>query len=265
MVKHENFKTCDQSGFCKRNRAYTDTATSRGSSWSSPYRIDGQTLKVEGGQLKGLILKKIKGSNDEVGLPLTINFLESGSVRVTVDEEKRQKGEIDLRHGSQVRKERYNEVSSWVLVNDLKSDSSITSIIGKDSTTVQFGLDKKYEAVVQYTPFSINFIRDKHVHIRLNGQGSMNVEHWRPKIEKEVKETKEGEEPVVEVGEDESTWWEETFGGNTDSKPKGPESVGLDITFEGYEHVFGIPEHAAPLSLKETRYVRAFVSERICH
>ena len=52
---------------------------------------------------------------------------------------------------------------------------------------------------------------------------------------------------------DESTWWEESFGGNTDSKPKGPESIGLDITFPGYEHVFGIPMHAAPLSLKETR------------
>jgi alpha 1,3-glucosidase len=33
----------------------------------------------------------------------------------------------------------------------------------------------------------------------------------------------------------------------------GPESVGLDITFPGFEHVYGIPEHATSLSLKETR------------
>jgi alpha 1,3-glucosidase len=34
---------------------------------------------------------------------------------------------------------------------------------------------------------------------------------------------------------------------------KGPESLALDITFPGYSHVFGIPEHASPLSLKTTR------------
>lgn len=78
----------------------------------------------------------------------------------------------------------------------------------------------------------------------------MNVEHWRPKVEKEVKE---GEQGIHDNTEDESTWWDEQFGGNTDSKPKGPESIGLDITFPGYEHVFGIPGHASSLSLKETR------------
>ena len=259
MVKHENFKTCDQSGFCQRNRAYADTAANGGSAWVSPYRIDTETLKVKDGLLKGVLLKKIDGSDAEIRLPLVISFLQSGSVRVTVDEEKRQKGEVELRHGSQARRERYNEASSWALISDLRTDSGVISTIEKDITTIQFGPDRKYEAVIQHTPFGINFVRDKQVHVKLNAQGLMNVEHWRPKIEKEVKETKEGEEDkedkesVVEVGVDESTWWEETFGGNTDSKPKGPESVGLDITFEGYEHVFGIPEHAAPLSLKETR------------
>lgn len=32
----------------------------------------------------------------------------------------------------------------------------------------------------------------------------------------------------------------------------GPESVGLDVSFPGAAHVYGIPEHASPLSLKET-------------
>lgn len=78
------------------------------------------------------------------------------------------------------------------------------------------------------------------------------MEHWRPKIEKEKKEGEE--ETIAEtISVDESTWWEESFGGNTDSKPRGPESVGLDVTFPGYEHVFGIPEHTGPMSLKETR------------
>lgn len=260
MVKHENFKTCEQSGFCTRNRAYADRVTSKGSSWTSPYRIDDGSLEAKDGRLSGVILKKVDGRSDEVRLPVVISFLESGTVRVTVDEERRQKGDIELRHGSQVRKERYNELSSWILVGGLNTDNSIAVNNDKDNTVVKYGPNKKYEAVIRHAPFSIDFIRDDHVHISLNGRGLMSMEHWRPKVEKEVKETKEGEEgakeenlETTELSMDESTWWEESFGGNTDSKPKGPESVGLDITFPGYEHVFGIPMHAAPLSLKETR------------
>ena len=32
----------------------------------------------------------------------------------------------------------------------------------------------------------------------------------------------------------------------------GPSSVGLDISFPGVEHVYGIPEHADTLALKTT-------------
>lgn len=35
----------------------------------------------------------------------------------------------------------------------------------------------------------------------------------------------------------------------------GPEAFSLDITFPGYEHVYGIPQHASSLSLKQTRFV----------
>jgi alpha 1,3-glucosidase len=107
----------------------------------------------------------------------------------------------------------------------------------------------------------MEFNRDEQTQVRFNDRGFLNLEHWRPKIEKkegEEGEKKEGEEGEAEDTKDievEGTWWEETFGGNTDSKPRGPESVSLDISFPGYEHVFGIPEHATSLSLKETRYV----------
>ncbi|CAG8760811.1 11293_t:CDS:2, partial [Dentiscutata heterogama] len=32
-----------------------------------------------------------------------------------------------------------------------------------------------------------------------------------------------------------------------------PGSIGLDISFPGFSHVYGIPQHASSLSLKETR------------
>lgn len=251
-VKHENFKTCDQSGFCKRNRAFADGAITGGSSWASPYHLESKTISLKAGRLQGIVMKDIGEGLEPVQLPLSISFLESGVVRVVVDEEKRQKGNIQLRHESQARKERYNEVSKWAIVGGLQTNNNAAGTIGKEETTVSYGPNNQYKAHIQHSPFAINFIRDGQTHVKLNGKGFLNMEHWRPKVEKEVKE---GEELDSDNVQDESTWWDESFGGNTDSKPKGPESVGLDITFPGYEHVFGIPGHASSLSLKETRYV----------
>jgi alpha 1,3-glucosidase len=251
MVKHENFKTCDQSGFCKRNRAYADKVTAAGSQWVAPYQISEDSVTFKNGQLEATIIKKINENGETVRLPLTISFLESGTARVTIDEERRQQGYIELRHNSIARKERYNEAASWVIVGGMElSKNAEVAGTDKSSTTVRYGPDNKYEAVVRHAPFGIEFLRDGTTEIKLNDRGMMNMEHWRAKIEQE---RKEGEEEVAQTSEDESTWWEESFGGATDSKPRGPESIGLDISFPGYEHVYGLPEHASPLSLKETR------------
>ncbi|KAJ2376658.1 hypothetical protein IW150_001848 [Coemansia sp. RSA 2607] len=53
--------------------------------------------------------------------------------------------------------------------------------------------------------------------------------------------------------EDVDACWEEPFEEWVDVKKRGPESVGIDINFEGFEHVYGLPEHTTPLALKDTR------------
>jgi alpha 1,3-glucosidase len=258
-VKHENFKTCDQSGFCKRNRAYADSAASLSSSWTSPYVLDSASVTFSKGQLSGTILKTIATSDQPVRLPVTISFFESGTARITVDEEKRQKGDIELRHGSKARKERYNEAENWAIVGGTKlsSGAATTKDAESGTTRVVYGPGSKSEAVITHSPFGIEFKRDGETHIKLNDRGLLNVEHWRPKVDKPQEEKKEGEAgddaSKQESTEDESTWWDEAFGGNTDTKPRGPESVALDVTFPGYEHVFGVPEHTGPLSLRQTR------------
>jgi alpha 1,3-glucosidase len=259
MVKHENFKTCDQSGFCKRNRLYADEANTAG--WASPYELDPTSISFKNGQLSGVILKSVDKSTEKVRLPVTISFLESGSARVTLDEEKRQKGDIVLRHDSKARKERYNEAGQWALVGGLTPSASagLSNAAEKGTTVVHYGPASKFEAVIRHAPFGIDFKREGQTQVQFNDRGLLNMEHWRPKVEKVVPEPKEGEAqpappPEKDPNEvDESTWWEESFGGNTDTKPRGPESVALDISFPGYSHVYGIPEHATPLSLKTTR------------
>merc|ERR1711871_476022 len=46
--------------------------------------------------------------------------------------------------------------------------------------------------------------------------------------------------------------WEESFGGHQDTKPFGPQSVGVDMFFPNAKHVYGIPEHATKMALKST-------------
>lgn len=258
MVKEHDFKKCHQSGFCKRNRAYADNAA-EANSWESPYKILPDSTLFKDGQLQAVILKTINEKGETVRLPITVSFLQSGTARVTVDEEKRKKGEIELRHDSPVRKERYNEAEKWVIVGGTALDKEAKVVFeDKSQTTVQYGPDSKFEAVIKYAPFCVDFRRDGQSQIKFNDRGLLNVEHWRPKVDKKEHEKKDGEtegdkKEEEPQGEDESTWWEETFGGNTDSKPRGPESVALDISFTGYDHVYGIPEHTGPLSLRETR------------
>ncbi|KAF7720199.1 Mannosyl-oligosaccharide alpha-1,3-glucosidase [Penicillium ucsense] len=243
-VKHENFKTCEQSGFCKRNRAFADIASAEGSSWSSPYELDPATLSFQDGQLSGMLVKMVS-EHEKVQLPLTIAFLESGAARLVVDEERRLKGDIETRHGSKINKKRYDEAEKWVIVGGLEGSKTATLNPQSETgfTNVVYGPNANLQAIIRHSPFEIEFLRDGESQVQLNKQGYLNIEHWRPKLEN-------GES---ESAEDESTWWEENFGSNTDSKPRGPESVGLDITFPGFSHVFGIPEHADSLSLRETR------------
>jgi alpha 1,3-glucosidase len=266
-VKHENFKTCDQSGFCKRNRQLADDA-SASRSWTSPYVLDPASIAFKKGQLDAVVFKRVDASK-QVRLPLTITFLDSGVARVTLDEELRAKGEIDLRHDSKARKERYNEAGNWALVGGLKpAEGAALSDAAGGYTKVVYGKGGNHQAIIRHSPFSIDFQRNGETQIKFNERGLMNLEHWRAKVEKPVVEKTEGDEEnkkeekaAEELGEDESTWWEETFGGNTDSKPRGPEAIALDISFPGYEHVFGIPEHATGLSLKTTRYAVSFEEE----
>lgn len=244
-VKHENFKTCSQSGFCKRNRAYADKALNSGSNWKTPYELDPSSVELNDGYLQGVVLKTTE-SGEKVRLPLTVSFLESGAARVVLDEEKRIKGDIELRHDRNIRKERYNEAEKWAIVGGLAPNKAAAFSPESETgyTKVQYGPENQYQMVLRHAPLEINFQRDGETHIKLNDRGLLNLEHWRPKVDLPEDET---------APEDESTWWDESFGGNTDSKPRGPESVGLDITFPGYEHVYGIPEHADSMSLRETR------------
>jgi len=210
-VKHADFKTCSQSGFCRRNRALADAASAAGPSWTSPYELEANSVKLADGVLTGTLWKSVEEKGGRrVELPLKISFLEDGVARVSVDEAKRRRGAIELRGGSKARKERYNEAEKWVLVGGKNVFAKAELDTKGAETMVTYGFSD-FRAVIEHKPFKLTFLRNGEPYVVLNGRNLMNVEHWRPQREKTEGET----------GEDESTWWDETFGGNTDSKPRG--------------------------------------------
>ena len=226
----------------------------KGDPYLSPYHVDPKSIKVKSGQLQATIMKTSL-AQETFNFPLVISFLKSGVARVTVDEEKRQKGQIELRHESKARKERYNEAAAWALTGaGLKTNADI-KVSGEEEgfTIIAYGPDNRFEAIIRHTPFGVEFRKDGQKQIKLNDRGFLNMEHWRAKVNKPTVEGEDAQVPLIGSEEDESTWWDETFNGNTDSKPRGPESMAMDITFFGYEHVYGLAEHASSLSLKQTR------------
>ena len=210
-VKDKDFKICAQSGFCRRNRAFADHAAAAGLAWTSPYELEADSIKFTDGVLTGTIWKAVEEKDGgRVELPLTVTFLDDGVARLTIDEGKRQRGEIEMRGDSTARKERYNEAGNWALVGGKNIIGRAFKESSVGETKVRYG-DGNFQVVLQYSPFKATFWKDGKIFVVFNDRGLLNVDHWRPKREKV-----EGE-----PAQDESTWWEETFGGNTDTKPRG--------------------------------------------
>ncbi|GAA6011944.1 hypothetical protein JCM11491_000111 [Sporobolomyces phaffii] len=251
-VKRGDFKTCDQSGFCKRNRQLADRAEQAGKSWKSPYQLDSPSFSQ--GRLSASISNALFPG---IKFSLEVKFQKDGVARIVMDE-------VDgLR-------QRYNEAANWAVQTPPEmaiDDGEFVVDIGKKKTSIKYA-GGKHEVRIEHKPVKITFLRDGQPHVVVNERGLLNMEHFRVKTVGEQPEEivvqdpdHPGEQRVVVkeeafpgfLPENEDGMWEETFNGKKDTKPKGPESLSLDITFPGYEHVYGIPQHASSLSLKETR------------
>lgn len=252
-----SFKTCAQSGFCNRNRALADRAATHSGAWSSPYSLgplqpsstaDGSSFTAE---LKNNLFPNIQ-------FALWLDFTEDGPARVRVDEVN------GLR-------QRFNEAADWTLVSPpaLATSDKVKSKLGSKQSEFLYGHKQDQRLLVEHHPLKLTFERDGQTQIVLNERGLFNMEHFRrPASEAEGEQDAE-KLLVVQQNEarhqdarqayphflpdSEDGMWTEKWGSHTDSKPKGPESLSMDITFPGYEHVMGIPEHAGPLSLRTTR------------
>ncbi|XP_048649703.1 neutral alpha-glucosidase C isoform X3 [Marmota marmota marmota] len=103
-------------------------------------------------------------------------------------------------------------------------------------------------------PFKIDLVSEKEVVMSINSQGKLFFEHLQ--IPPKQRTTKENEESASintsQENQEDLGLWEEKFGSFVDVKANGPTSVGLDFSLHGFEHLYGIPQHAESHQLKNT-------------
>ncbi|XP_063039783.1 neutral alpha-glucosidase C [Engraulis encrasicolus] len=101
----------------------------------------------------------------------------------------------------------------------------------------------QYQVRIYEAPFHLEVLCGKETLATLNPNGQLLFES---KFDKRRDVSK------LDQSGDESGLWKETFGQFVDEKCNGPTSVGVDFCFHGFNHVYGIPEHADRLRLKDT-------------
>jgi mannosyl-oligosaccharide alpha-1,3-glucosidase len=263
-VDKSKFRTCKDTGFCRRYRKHVP---------HSHYHIDRASI-VKGTDSIQATLKG--GPAEAVPLPLTVSFYDTGVARVRITDPA---------------KERW-QPPEVVLTDDLKSTKYSVVKEDGNSLVASYTTDGVEKSVhLHLSPFKVEFQVGGETMLVANGDNMFHFEHTRSrggdqggaassegsdagsseekKSDKKIVDYNEHGHAIYEDGttsaeegadspadpvEHESSdgAWEESFGGHTDSKPFGPQSVGVDLVFPNAQHVYGIPEHATDMSLKDT-------------
>ncbi|XP_012940746.1 neutral alpha-glucosidase AB isoform X2 [Aplysia californica] len=232
-VHRENFRTCSQSGFCKRQRNMEPGTSS--------YVVQPSTLRISSSSL----MVEVLNTKNNIRFLLQGYGLQHGIFRVKLAE-------------AEALRERYEIPVGLTLVAEPVQEE--LKYHGEKDGKLTFSLGQN-KMVINVNPLRLDFLINDEPVTSLNAQGLLKFEHSRTKEEakdegageeSEGEQKEEGEEVKAEE-EEEPDMWEETFKGFTDSKPNGPVSVGLDIAFPGFRYVYGIPEHADTFALKTTK------------
>nr|XP_055056776.1 neutral alpha-glucosidase AB isoform X1 [Misgurnus anguillicaudatus] len=254
-VDRSNFKTCDQSAFCKRQRELKPG--------QSPYRALLDTMELSDSRLTLQLIN----DNNKVRLLLELYRLQGNMTRLKINELK-------------PLKPRY-EVPDVLIAEPLTEP---LSVVVQDENGLVLSLGgPEQRLIVNARPFRLDIMEGRQVLVSINSRGLLAFEHLRArkdtishkisstvgnmwdslksifssKSESDSEETA-GQENVAtqtdEIKEEQDMpgMWEETFKSHSDSKPSGPSSISLDFSLPGVEHVYGIPEHADTLKLKNT-------------
>ncbi|TBU52165.1 glycosyl hydrolases family 31-domain-containing protein [Dichomitus squalens] len=242
--KSQDFKTCSQAGFCRCGRALSVMIRAAQSpSWTSPYAVDASSAALSRDQTS--FTAAIRSSiYPDVKFGLDVRIHDDGVVRVRMDE-----------------------------VDGFRKHYDEAHQLGRDGVSAVYGAEKEVEVKVAFEPLKVTLLRNGKEQVVLNNRGLLHMEHFRTKefvAKGKGRFDTDGSAQVVLnnhpriawfEGEEEDGWWEETFRSFVDCKPRGPESLLIDIDFANHGHVYGIAQHATRLDLPTTTGENAYYSD----
>ncbi|XP_039761408.1 neutral alpha-glucosidase AB [Pararge aegeria] len=225
-VDRNNFKTCEQSGFCKRLRGFKPE--------KSQYALNVDSVFVHGNVLSAEVFT-VDHDDDKKNIlwryALRLSALADGTFRVEMDEAE----PLYPRYRTQI-----------ALEGEPKGDG--LKLISNENGKLTLSNTQGHKVVITIEPLKIEFVdHTGEVAVVLNENSQLVVEPLRVRREKIGDDDEQGN-----IVEEEEGAWSENFKGHHDSKPRGNEAISLDVSFPGANHVYGIPEHTDNFYLKTT-------------
>ncbi|XP_049882112.1 neutral alpha-glucosidase AB isoform X2 [Pectinophora gossypiella] len=224
-VDRNNFKTCEQSGFCKRLRALKPE--------KSQYVLNLDTVIVHGNVLSAEVNTMDYEGDKKVVLwhyALRLSALVDGTFRIEIDEA----DPLYPRYRTQLALDGEPAADGLRLASNENGKLTLINTQG-------------HKVVITADPLKFEFLNQKgEVAVVVNENSQLFVEPLR--VRKERVDDEDGQALDVE---DESAW-SENFKTHHDRKPRGNEAVSVDVSFPDADHVYGIPQHTDRFFLKTT-------------
>ncbi|KAL7992412.1 hypothetical protein Chor_016668 [Crotalus horridus] len=233
-VDKNHFKTCKQIAFYRRQKCL--------SPGKSPYQALLQTVELSNSNVKFQIFNE----ESKVTLSVEMYEIEGNIFRLKINE-----------------------------VNPLKPRYEVPDVLIKEPASLRLrisekdadklvvvGAEQDQQIHIMAKPFQIQLISKDEILLSMNSNGLLYLEHLQspPQNRKSTSQEKEsGLADSFKETEEDLGLWEEKNGNFLDIKANvllclntGPSSVGLDVSLHGFEHLYGIPQHAETLLLKNT-------------
>lgn len=234
-VKEELFKKCGNSGFCTRNQYYSQQVND-----NSLYFVDPDSVVIESNLVSGIVYKKLT-LNALVTLPFQLSLNKGDNIRLKIDEDR---SHVKLR----INPRRYDEAAASAFdgpEQEKREKLSENVQISSENVIVTYGENNQYTAELSFLPVRLSVSKNGKIQVVVNEKNFLNVEHFRTEEDNHLH--------INSQLESDFDMFHDSFGDSKgDTLPLGPESVAVDVLFQGFEHIYGIPEHADSFSLRNT-------------
>ncbi|PAA66271.1 hypothetical protein BOX15_Mlig006154g1 [Macrostomum lignano] len=232
-VDRSNFKTCEQSGFCKRHRKFATAQDAAEADGANQYQVDPASIATDDNGLSAALVDAATGKRLSLRLA-RVATVTGRTFRLKINE-----------FADEAKRPRFEPAPGDSLVADVAEapvaidnkqlDGNLYVLEAKDGAKSDAA---KAKAVLQLKPFRVDCLLNDRPLISVNSKSRLMWEFHQQKPD--------------DSADNSDGLYDEEFKGHRDAKPHGSSSVGMDVAFPGFEHVYGIPEHADSLALRST-------------